>query len=473
MTNLEGIINSLLKKENTRDEIIERIVLEYLTFKDISADNAIILASAVYDEVINSRNISDDELINCLLRPSIANATMHELGVGCRGEGDFFLHREIGNILYSDKCILGPRDQDDAGVVSIPKGNEDNKDNTNNNDNGDNDLLICAVDGTHSRLSDFPFIAGFHVARAALRDVYVKGGIPIGLIDDLHLADDGDVGKLIDFLAGVSAVARLNDVPVIAGSTLRIGGDMVIGDRMVSCVGAIGVCDSSSLTPRSSIKDGDKILLTEGAGGGTIATTGIYSGNPEIVKETLNVDFMRACRAIFDSGSKLKLKHKSRIHAMLDVTNGGLRGDANEVCISTGLGLIFEENKIKPLVNENVLSLLNKLGIDYLGVSIDSLLIFAPPELCDDLMYVVRKAGVKIDVVGRVVKEPAKPVLVTGTGELTDMSPLFRESAYTKIKKVIGEDTPPGTEEYKRGVRKSIREAKKKMDEVIKFINSG
>ncbi len=52
-----------------------------------------------------------------------------------------------------------------------------------------------------------------------LRDVCVMGADPIAMLSDIHLADDGDVGKLFNFTAGVCAVSELVDVPLVAGST--------------------------------------------------------------------------------------------------------------------------------------------------------------------------------------------------------------------------------------------------------------
>jgi len=46
---------------------------------------------------------------------------------------------------------------------------------------------------------------------------------------------------------------------------------------------------------------GDKILMTEGAGGGTITTTAIYSGNHDVVKETMNIKFLEACELLLNS----------------------------------------------------------------------------------------------------------------------------------------------------------------------------
>lgn len=135
--------------------------------------------------------------------------------MGSRGMGDFFFHEKIAEVIGETGAVVDSRQLDDSGVVNI---------------NGMG--LVVTVDGIHSRLSDFPFLAGFHVTRAALRDIYVMGAIPVAVISDIHLADDGDVSKILEHVAGISAVCEVMDVPYVSGSTLRIGGDMVIGDRM-------------------------------------------------------------------------------------------------------------------------------------------------------------------------------------------------------------------------------------------------
>lgn len=100
---------------------------------------------------------------------------------------------------------------------------------------------------------------------------------------------------------------------------------MVIGDRLVSAVGAIGVIKEGEPTARRNAEVGDVILMTEGSGGGTITTTALYYGWFDVIYETLNVDFIKACQNLIRSGLIKK------IHAMTDVTNGGLRGDAYEI----------------------------------------------------------------------------------------------------------------------------------------------
>jgi hydrogenase expression/formation protein len=254
------------------------------------------------------------------------------------------------------------------------------------------------------------------------------GARPVALFSDIHVADDGDVAKIFDYTAGVTAVSEGMGVPLVAGSTLRIGGDMVLGTRMTGCVGAVGV--ASHVTPRRASAPGDVILMTTGSGGGTIATAAIYSGMPGVVDRTLNLDFLRAVQALLASDIL------GEIHAMTDVTNGGLRGDAHEMAATAKARIVIEDRHLRTLVDPAVLAMLDRLQIDYLGVSLDALLVVAPPDAADRIIRLVGDAGIPMEVIGRVEKGAPAAVLVVD-GREQDFTPRFRESAYTPLKKVV------------------------------------
>lgn len=434
---LEGLANRLLGNGASEKEIVDRLALEIKTFK-AGDEQAEKFAKAVLDEVMNAKKAISDPLLKTILGRPASGATMHDLGVGCRGEGDFFVHKLITG-LAGEGSLIPPSKQDDAGAVEA--GGK---------------IVVASIDGTHSRLSDFPFIAGFHVARAAMRDVMVKGAEPVALIDDLHLADDGDVGKLFDFVAGIATISELTGVPLISGSTLRVGGDMVIGDRMVSGVGCVGI--AGRLLKREDVREDDAIIMTYGSGGGTIATAAIYSGNPDIVRETLNVDFVDAAGILFE-------KHLlGDVHAMLDVTNGGLRGDVNEVCKTAKVGIELYEQHIRKAVNPKVLDLLERQKIDYLGVSLDSLLIFCPQRSKKRILDVFAENGIKAAEVGLVTA--GNEALLDGE----EFRPRFRESAYTPVKKLMGECAPEGDAEFRKGAERAAEEARKKMKTVVGYV---
>ena len=365
---------------------------------------------------------------------------MGEFGVGSRGKGDFFAHREIARIIGKTTASVGVDEMDDAGAVKA--GGE---------------YIVCTVDGMHSRLSDYPFLAGFHVTRATLRDLYVMGAQPIMLFSDIHVADDGDVAKIFDYTAGVTTVGEAMDVPLVTGSTLRIGGDMVLGSRLTGCVGAVGV--AQHLTARKSTAPGDVVLMTRGAGGGTIATAAIYSGFPEVVEETINLNFLVTCEAL------IKSPVFPKIHAMTDVTNGGLRGDAFEMAETAKCRMVIREEATSSLVEPHVREMLETLRIDYLGVSLDSLLIVAPEQVSEEICRTVRSTGVECHEVGYVEAGKPESVLMVD-GKEQDFAPRFRESAYTPVKKVVDSDVRD-FEEMKKGVKRASEAAIQKKQRVL------
>lgn len=449
---MEGYVRQRLDNYNENDlkDLLSQRIREY---KNISQDKSLLMAESVIDEVRTTLNLknSDDDFLKEITEVPKADIAMGEMGVGSRGAGDFFVHRKIAEIVSSTNTssLVNPSEQDDGGVV---KANSPN----------DELYITTAVDGIHSRLSEYPFLGGFHVTRATLRDICVMGADPVSILSDVHLADDGDVGKIFDFTAGVATVSELVDVPIVAGSTLRVGGDMVLGDRFVSAVGSVGVSNYPP-TARKGATDGDVILLTEGSGGGTITTTALYNGFFDVIWDTLNVNFVQASHALFEADL---IKD---IHAMTDVTNGGLRGDAHEISNTTGVGLEFYEEEIRKMVAPNVLDMLEKLDIDPLGVSTDSLMLIVPPEIVDDVKNAVSRAGVDISEIG-IVNTSGEPILIKEDGNSDKLVPLFREAAYTKIKKLVGETTPEDFEIMKEKVQKASDNAIRKKEKVINHI---
>ncbi|VVB86912.1 Thiamine-monophosphate kinase [uncultured archaeon] len=292
---LEGYAKRGLLRNDTA--LVDKLADRILEIKNISRKHALEIAAAVIVEAKATLTPEGE-----ILKSTTSGVTMGEFGVGSRGMGDFYTHEKIAEVIGRTSAVVDSSHLDDSGVVRA--GGK---------------YVVVTIDGMHSRLSDFPFLAGFHVARAALRDIYVMGARPVAMLSDIHVADDGDVAKIFDHIAGITTVSELTGIPLITGSTLRIGGDMVIGERMTGGVGAVGIAEN--LTARIQAMPGDVIIMTEGAGGGTISTTALYYGMHDIVDETINLRFIEACEALLEDGLIEK------IHAMTDVTNGGVRGD--------------------------------------------------------------------------------------------------------------------------------------------------
>lgn len=456
LTDLEGIARKLIARKRNRSAIREILVSQYLFYKDISTKKAEELAEAVVEEVESSLRLSTSEG-GRFLHTYNSGVSMGEQGVGSRGSGDELVHRLIADICQSATSVskLSPQDQDDAGAVCIPskKGETVTKDHL---------IVVCAVDGMHSRLSEYGFVAGFHCTRAALRDVLVKGATPIALLVDIHLGDDADVAKLLDFMGGCQAVGELSYVPIVAGSTLRIGGDMVLGDRMTGGVAAIGISENPLLM-RSNVQAGDKIFMTTGSGGGTICATALFSGYKGVIEETLNIDFINASRLLVSEDLK------GKIHAATDVTNGGIRGDATEISRVTDLGLIFNRDKVMAVINPKVRKMLHELQIDPLGVSIDSLMFFVSDEDSETIVRKFQEKGIFLHEVGAVTRSPIG-VFESREGQLLPLERQFRETAYTPLKKAIGNRKPRNEAEMQRRLIEAKQEVQKKVNDVINLV---
>jgi hydrogenase expression/formation protein len=442
---LEGFVRKRLLKGEDEARVAEALAERIAEFKDWSEEQRLRFARAVVEEVKASLGFRklNDTFLQELLGYAEAGVGMGEFGVGSRGEGDFFVHRKLAQIIGATKAVVDARQQDDAGVVA-----------------GEAGYITVAVDGMHSRLSEFPFLAGFHAARAALRDVYVMGSKPRALISDLHLADDGDIGKLFDFTAGVACVGELCSTPLVAGSTLRVGGDMVFGERLVASVAAVGTSREPPKARRQA-EAGDVILLTEGKGGGTVSTIAIYHQRYDVVKETLNVEFMQACEAVMERSLL------SEVHAMSDVTNGGVRGDAWEISRTARKKLVFYEEELYKSVNPRVLEMLQELEIDPLGISTDSLMLILPQDSAAEVKAALRGVA-KVYEVGRV--EVGRGAYLENSEGERELKAKFREAAYTKVKKIVGEEEPEMMAEMRRRIEEAAARAAKKKLAVKRFI---
>ncbi|AWR97120.1 AIR synthase [Acidianus sulfidivorans JP7] len=410
---LEGIARKLPEDE------AKRKILEYLEFYKGKRDMNERIANAIIVEVKNSKKFEEFEPIRSGIKAG-------DSGLGSRGIGDHLIHKFLFQI--SNK----KEEFEDAGII--------------------NNIAI-AVDGIHSRLSYFPFLAGFYATKATIRDIMVKGAEPLGVIIDIHLSDDTDVSYLFDFEAGVTTVTDFLNIKVLAGSTLRIGGDMVIGERISGGVGALGIINGKPL-PRNNISEGMKIIMTQGNGGGTIASTAIFNGYENILNETLKLDDLIAC--------KLALQNKDKIFSMTDVTNGGIRIDAVEISENSKVTFKIDIEKFLSLINPKILKMLNDLQIDPLGVSIDSILIFSYD---DNIIKILAEHGIKADIIGEVIKYSGSPII---SSDGKKIEPRFRESPYTPVKKVIDNTSPYTIKELEERLANSMLASLDKKKNVLK-----
>jgi hydrogenase expression/formation protein len=174
----------------------------------------------------------------------------------------------------------------------------------------------------------------------------------------------------------------------------------------------------------------------------------------------LNVQFVKASNI---------LNSIEGIHAMTDITNGGINGDANEINKTTGLGIHLFEKRIVDLINPRVYSMLSDLDIDPLGVSIDSLMIIAPAGIVDEIIGSLARSNIRSDIIGR-VNDSGRTTIESADGKVRLLVPKFREAAYTPVKKVVDSLDSVDFDEGAAEIDRVTNEIIAKKDEVVRWI---
>ncbi len=301
-------------------------------------------------------------------------------GLGSRGIGDFLIHKAV------------------TSAASIPM------------DDAAGDSVVVAVDGFHSRLNQVPLLMAFHATRAAIRDIMVNGAEPLYTLIDVHLADDADLGKLVDIVAGALTASLATGARLVGGSTLRIGGDLVIGERV--CGGSFAIGKRVKRWNRSP-KPGLQLVATVGKGGGTATAFAITHNYHELVDLTINVDFAHSIR---------RVRELDCVHFAFDWTNGGILLDAFEMAEHVKVVLY---DSVYEAVHPKLRKALEEEGIDPLGFSTDSI-VFATS--CADEV-IKRVDGVLIGEL-----REGKGVYLNNRM----LRPKGREEPYTHVKKKVG-----------------------------------
>ena len=96
-------------------------------------------------------------------------------------------------------------------------------------------------------------------------------------------------------------------------------------------------------------------------------------------------------------------------------------------------------------------------------------MLIVPPEIVEDIKRAVGKYDVAISEIGE-VNTSGEPILIKEDDSTEKLVPLFREAAYTKIKKLVGETTPEDFEEMKQKVQEASDKAIAKKEKVIEYV---
>jgi len=238
-----------------------------------------------------------------------------------------------------------------------------------------------------------------------VNDLAVTGARPLALTLSLVL-EEGLAAE--DLRAEVEAIARAAGAAGVA----VVGGDTKVVERgrcdsMYVCTTGIGRVDDRAALSPSSLRPGDRILVSGSIGDHGVAimlTRGEFELGAPVESDTRSL--WPAVDALLDAcGGSLR--------CLRDATRGGVATVLNELARSSGVAIVVEEARVP--VQPAVVGACEILGIDPMYVANEGKLVaFVAPEAADAALAALRSVAGCEDAaaIGEVKADPPGMVLV-------------------------------------------------------------
>ena len=312
--------------------------------------------------------------------------------------------------------VVGPQLGEDAAVIEL----------------GDS-YLVATSDPITFATEDI----GWYVVCVNSNDIAAMGAIPKWLLVTLLLPEDATTPAMVrDIMAQLTQACAVFDIALCGGHTEvtpAVTQPIVVGQMM-------GITAKDSLFTSADACVGDALILTKGLG---IEATAIIARERE-------EQVLEKCDALFLEQAKNYLMHPGisvlkdaqiaiatgGVHAMHDVTEGGVATAVYELATAAELGVIVYANKLlgSPVLYGNITrTLCDMFGLNPLGViSSGAMLIASEPENGETICQALGAAGINADIIGKFLPPEQGLWLEDATGTQQPL-PVFETDEITKL----------------------------------------
>ena len=318
---------------------------------------------------------------------------LEELVFGCLGKPD-------------SRVILGPRIGEDAAVIDF-------------NDR----VLVVHSDPITGAIRDVGWLA----VNICANDIATRGARPLWILVVMLLPKGTKYQELKQIAGQIGNAAKELGVAIIGGHS-----EITIGiNRPILITTALGEIDKKKLVGSSGAKIDDYIIMTKGAAieGTAILSTEIPMNlETKISHETVKraQDFIRKISVVQDALTAVGV---GGVHAMHDVTEGGVAGGLQEIAWASNVGIHVYEEKIP--VYEETKVICRVLDIDPLKtIGSGSLIISANSGKAGKIVDALEKEGIQASVIGRVVDEKGESWISRRDGTRLDLSEPVEEEIW-------------------------------------------
>ena len=327
-----------------------------------------------------------------------------------------FLKELLPTSNSSTGVVVGPQLGEDAAVIAL----------------GDN-YLVATSDPITFATEDI----GWYVVCVNSNDIAAMGAVPKWLLVTLLLPEDATTPAMVrDMMAQITQACAAFDITLCGGHTEvtpAVTQPVVIGQMM-------GVTDKNALFTSADARVGDVLILTKGLG--IEATAIIARAREEQVREKCDAQFLeQAKHYLVDPGiSVLKDAQiaiaTGGVHAMHDVTEGGITTAVSELATAAELGVVVYSDKLlgSPILYGNITrTLCDMFGLNPLGViSSGAMLIASTPEKSDAICQALSKASIHADIIGKFLP-PAHGLWLEDATRTRQPLPVFETDEIAKL----------------------------------------
>jgi hydrogenase maturation factor len=272
---------------------------------------------------------------------------------------------------------------------------------------------------------------GWYAVHVNANDVATLGAEPKWFLSTLLLPEERtDEGLVRVIFEDMDRAAKELGIALCGGHTEITPGL----DRPIVAGHMLGEVAKDRLVLKTNARDGDRIILTKG-----IALEGTALVAREKSRELtqhFGKDFVqRAKGLLLDPGisvvkEALIAARAAKVHAMHDLTEGGLATGVQEMAEIAGLGAEVDREKIS--IFPETQELCSYYGLNPLGtIASGSLLIAVTPEDCDKVLTALTSQGIMAADIGRLTEKP-QGLKIIEDGQLKDFSP-FEVDEVTRI----------------------------------------
>lgn len=266
----------------------------------------------------------------------------------------------------------------------------------------DNEVILT-IDG---HTVDPMFFPGGDLGRLAIcgavNDTAVMGATPVAILDSIIVEEGYPISKLKRLIASMNEAAEEAGVAIVSGDFKVMPAGSL--DGVVISTAGVGVLRGPRVLD-SLAKPGDKVIVTGTIGDHGIALMSVREGlsfKTELVSDVAPI--VETIRAALDVGG---------IHAMKDVTRGGLTSALNEFADKSRVSIWLEEGRVP--VKKAVRSASDMLGLDPYEVTCEGkAVICVAPEKADAALEAIKSTryGTEATIIGEVKAERPGMVLM-------------------------------------------------------------